>query len=277
MTLRHDRFGIDAADDDAREVRCARDHDLAVDDGRCGHDPRKSADTIDRRFVVAPRRLARRVDDDVGVVAEDLSFEVVTEPAHDADDAGLRAGAHGDAAYRQHADDREKPALVRADVPSRDERDERLPLEAVEQPRNERRERGDDEEHPAEHGACSNEHVLQRPRRPVEDGEPQDPRRQADEDHPEDTSRPLDDCATRAVREKIRADAPREEGLDGQEQRRARDEDWEGGEGHWASGRSRGKRMTSRMEAALVNIITSRSIPSPKPAVGGIPCSRART
>ncbi len=43
------------------------------------------------------------------------------------------------------------------------------------------------------------------------------------------------------------------------------------------SGRSRGKRMTSRMDGACVSAMTRRSIPMPNPAVGGIPCSSART
>ena len=41
------------------------------------------------------------------------------------------------------------------------------------------------------------------------------------------------------------------------------------------SGRSRGKRMTSRMEGESVRSITSRSMPMPSPAAGGMPCSRA--
>ena len=39
--------------------------------------------------------------------------------------------------------------------------------------------------------------------------------------------------------------------------------------------RSRGKKMTSRMDAASVRSITRRSMPIPSPAVGGIPNSRA--
>lgn len=41
--------------------------------------------------------------------------------------------------------------------------------------------------------------------------------------------------------------------------------------------RRSGKNTTSRIEPWLVSIITRRSIPIPKPAAGGIPCSRART
>ena len=43
------------------------------------------------------------------------------------------------------------------------------------------------------------------------------------------------------------------------------------------SGRSSGKRTTSRMEGELVKSIASRSMPIPSPAVGGMPCSSART
>ena len=42
------------------------------------------------------------------------------------------------------------------------------------------------------------------------------------------------------------------------------------------SGRSCGKRITSRMEVAPVSTITRRSTPMPSPAVGGSPCSSAR-
>ena len=45
----------------------------------------------------------------------------------------------------------------------------------------------------------------------------------------------------------------------------------------YLSGRSSGNRMTSRMEGESVRSITSRSMPIPSPAVGGRPCSRART
>ena len=49
-------------------------------------------------------------------------------------------------------------------------------------------------------------------------------------------------------------------------------------EGHQLfSGRSSGNSITSRMLGWLVSIITSRSMPMPKPAVGAMPCSRART
>ena len=41
-------------------------------------------------------------------------------------------------------------------------------------------------------------------------------------------------------------------------------------------GRSSGKRMTSRMDWLPVRSMTSRSIPSPSPPVGGRPCSSAR-
>ena len=42
------------------------------------------------------------------------------------------------------------------------------------------------------------------------------------------------------------------------------------------SGRSCGKRITSRIEAESVSSMTRRSMPIPSPAVGGRPCSRAR-
>jgi hypothetical protein len=42
------------------------------------------------------------------------------------------------------------------------------------------------------------------------------------------------------------------------------------------SGRMCGKRMTSRIEGESVKNMTSRSIPTPSPAVGGIPYSSAR-
>ena len=44
-----------------------------------------------------------------------------------------------------------------------------------------------------------------------------------------------------------------------------------------ASGRNRGKRMTSRMDVTSASSMTSRSTPIPKPEVGGRPYSRART
>src|SRR2546427_2101673 len=43
------------------------------------------------------------------------------------------------------------------------------------------------------------------------------------------------------------------------------------------SGRRCGKRITSRIEVAPVSSMTRRSMPMPSPAVGGIPCSSART
>ena len=43
------------------------------------------------------------------------------------------------------------------------------------------------------------------------------------------------------------------------------------------SGRMVGKSMTSLIELESVSSITSRSIPIPRPPVGGIPYSRART
>ena len=46
---------------------------------------------------------------------------------------------------------------------------------------------------------------------------------------------------------------------------------------HGASGRSMGKRITSRIEAEFVRSMTRRSMPMPSPPAGGIPCSRART
>src|SRR5436309_2774158 len=45
---------------------------------------------------------------------------------------------------------------------------------------------------------------------------------------------------------------------------------------YFFSGRISGKRITSRIEGELVNNITRRSMPSPSPAVGGIPYSKAR-
>ena len=51
---------------------------------------------------------------------------------------------------------------------------------------------------------------------------------------------------------------------------------WEGGARHSLRGRISGNRMTSRMEGLLVSSITSRSMPTPSPAVGGRPYSRAR-
>ena len=53
-----------------------------------------------------------------------------------------------------------------------------------------------------------------------------------------------------------------------------RDEELEGS--HSLRGRISGNRMTSRMERLLVSSITSRSMPTPSPAVGGRPYSRAR-
>ena len=44
-----------------------------------------------------------------------------------------------------------------------------------------------------------------------------------------------------------------------------------------ASGRRWGKRITSRIDGWLAKSMTSRSIPIPSPAVGGMPYSRART
>jgi hypothetical protein len=45
---------------------------------------------------------------------------------------------------------------------------------------------------------------------------------------------------------------------------------------HSVSGRICGNRMTSRIDGESVKNITSRSIPTPRPAVGGIPYSNAR-
>src|SRR5690606_11090849 len=42
-----------------------------------------------------------------------------------------------------------------------------------------------------------------------------------------------------------------------------------------ALGLRRGKRITSRIEAASVRSMARRSMPIPSPAVGGMPCSRA--
>ena len=42
------------------------------------------------------------------------------------------------------------------------------------------------------------------------------------------------------------------------------------------SGRSVGNRMTSRIDVVSVSSITRRSMPMPRPAVGGMPYSRAR-
>ena len=47
------------------------------------------------------------------------------------------------------------------------------------------------------------------------------------------------------------------------------------GVAHWL--RRSGKRMTSRIDGWFVSIIASRSMPIPKPAAGGMPCSSART
>src|SRR5260370_998649 len=51
---------------------------------------------------------------------------------------------------------------------------------------------------------------------------------------------------------------------------------WNQGGIHFGSGLSRGKRITSLIEGALVKSITRRSIPIPSPAAGGSPCSSAR-
>src|SRR5690606_34895535 len=71
---------------------------------------------------------------------------------------------------------------------------------------------------------------------------------------------------------------PSERGPEPVEERRglARDADALGG-GHPSSGRSKGKAITSRIEGWPVSAITSRSMPIPKPAAGGIPYSSART
>ena len=50
-----------------------------------------------------------------------------------------------------------------------------------------------------------------------------------------------------------------------------------GPQAYLLSGRSAGNRITSRMVWLLVNSITIRSIPMPRPAVGGRPCSSAVT
>ena len=56
------------------------------DDGRrAPTTPGTRADALERRLVVAPRRLAGRVDHDVRVVAEDLALQVLAEAAHHAD------------------------------------------------------------------------------------------------------------------------------------------------------------------------------------------------
>ena len=46
---------------------------------------------------------------------------------------------------------------------------------------------------------------------------------------------------------------------------------------HAFSGRSRGNRITSRIDFLSVSSITSRSMPTPRPPAGGIACRRART
>ena len=45
---------------------------------------------------------------------------------------------------------------------------------------------------------------------------------------------------------------------------------------HHLFGRSRGKRITSRIDSAPVSSMVRRSIPMPIPPAGGIPCSSAR-
>src|SRR5689334_4277714 len=44
----------------------------------------------------------------------------------------------------------------------------------------------------------------------------------------------------------------------------------------WLSARSNGNRMTSRIDGWPVSVIVKRSMPIPRPAAGGIPCSSAR-
>src|SRR5581483_9145030 len=70
---------------------------------------------------------------------------------------------------------------------------------------------------------------------------------------------------------------PRQLRRKGLEDREAADAGIEDADRRIHSGRMCGKRMTSRMEGESVKNITSRSMPTPRPAVGGIPYSSART
>ncbi len=103
-------------------------------------------------------------------------------------------------------------------------------------------------------GAPFDERVLQRPHRAVERGEPQRPEGEAAEGEPRDDGEGLEDAVPFGWGRRERGVSH----VDG------------------VSGRRSGKRMTSRIDCAFVSAITSRSIPMPNPAVGGIPCSSAR-
>ena len=154
-----DRVRVDPAQHHARGVGRARGHGLAA-----GH-RRRRANTGDQPYVVenaapvieATRPLA--VDPDVGVVAEDLALQIGAEAAHDRDHGAQRERAHADAGDREHADHGQEAALVRAHVARRHERDEAATFHAVERPGHRQRHRADHEEDAAQHRAHAHDLV----------------------------------------------------------------------------------------------------------------------
>ena len=113
---------------------------------------------------------------------------------------------------RQPADEREKPALLRAHVPRGDVRRERPALEPVEHPRQERHHRADEEQHAVTMALDAHERVPQRPRRAAQHRQVLRPVRDADEDgrrSPAQTA--LQDAARRLLPAEVDRRAPDEE------------------------------------------------------------------
>ncbi len=184
---------------------------------------------------------------------------------------------------REHADEREKPALLRAHVARRDVRREGLALEPVEDPRQEREHGPQQKEDAGERSPPDRTSVSRSgARRAAEHDEVGRAEHQRDERRRRRTlpsrggcrgpasPRPKIDSSPRQTKNAMAATtAARRAGPPAGKRPSCAC--------HFpASGLSRGKRMTSRMDAEWVSAMTSRSIPIPKPAAGGIPCSRAR-
>src|SRR5271154_3681209 len=130
------RSGVDSVDDDAGEVRGARDHHFALGDGRRPEHPADGANALEGGLVVAPGGLARRVDDDVRIVSENLRLQIGAEATHHADRARKREGGERNREYRETADEREKAALLCAHVTRGYVGNEGAPLEPIEDPGN---------------------------------------------------------------------------------------------------------------------------------------------
>ena len=136
---------------------------------------------------------------------------------------------------------------------------------------------------PATIAPGAHEHVAQRPRRAAQPRAASRVQNVEPEEHgAERRADGLQDAPRVLLAPEVDARARDEERHRGRDGDQARDPDGSGQRLHVevragpASGRSSGKRMTSRIDAAFVSTMTSRSIPMPKPAAGGIPCSSAR-